>query len=125
MIFIHVQILYCVHGVHHTLYKYNAISCTFMPFRGFDKCINSELVYSLIHLYTVTPKDCEIKVHNVALCHYLQLRFKTYKIYNVAFIKAYCIQDILHLYRSPFSLMSGFSLFPRIFYLTKSIVPVH
>lgn len=67
MIFIHVQILYCVHGVHHTLYKYNAISCTFMPFRGFDKCINSELVYSLIHLYTVTPKDCEIKVHNVAL----------------------------------------------------------
>lgn len=67
MIFIHVQILYCVHGVHHTLYKYNAISCTFMPFRGFDKCItgNSELVYSLIHLYT--PKDCEIKVHNVAL----------------------------------------------------------
>lgn len=36
-----------------------------MFFRGFDKWINSELVYFLIYLYIF--KDCEIKVYNVVL----------------------------------------------------------
>lgn len=54
-----------VYGVYYILYKYNVILCIFMFFRGFDKWINSELVYFLIYLYIF--KDCEIKVYNVVL----------------------------------------------------------
>lgn len=74
--------------------------------------------FTFLNIFIYPPLPHIVVKSKQLLIVSLSLRF------IVVFIKAYCIQDSLPLYRSPFSLMPGFRLFPRIFYLGL-IVPVY